>query len=158
MWVPTTAKMAPGVQQYRSIPGHDQVECEDSYDDDKLETLSFTAEEHRASRNHRPQSSLRNTLQMIAYVGVFTLAIASTSCAIIQYRHLVKLSELVSSAESSSFDALATCDIATSRAVEAPKPNIWKNLEVKEAVSLREWLFEQKQGLNLTKTVEATHG
>lgn len=149
--------MAPGFQQYQSIPEHDEAVSKDPYDY-KLEELSCSAEGSPALTSSRSQGSLWKALQMIAYVGVFTLAIASTSCAIIQYRQLEKLSQLVSSAESSSYDGMRTCETVTSRAVEAPKTNIWKNLEVKEAVSLREWLFEKKQGLNLTKTVEAVHG
>lgn len=145
-------------QQYRSIPGgDDEVEYGKSYHD-KHEDFSFAAEEQQAQKKRRPQSSLWNALQMIAYVGVFTLAIASTSCAVIQYRQLVKLSELVFSAESGPYENLEICETGTSRAVKAPKINVWKNLEVKEAVSLRHWLFEKKQGLNLTKTMEAVHG
>lgn len=52
-------------------------------------------------------------------------------------------------------DAKGFCSDATSLSVEAPKRNVWKNLDVQEAAQVRKWLFEEEQGLNLTKSGEA---
>ncbi|KAJ9102657.1 hypothetical protein QFC19_004766 [Naganishia cerealis] len=149
--------MALRNQQYRSIPDEDNVECKPSRNDKFEYHSAAVVQEYDTSRIGRPRNSPWNALQIIACVGLFVVAVASSTCAVFQYRQLVKLSELVSSTESSPND-LEACEIPVARTVNAPKSNIWRNLEVKEAVKLREWLFESKQGLNLTKTVEAVHG
>ncbi|KAM0748227.1 amine oxidase catalytic domain-containing protein [Meredithblackwellia eburnea MCA 4105] len=48
------------------------------------------------------------------------------------------------------------CPTTRALPTKAPKPNVWKNLDVSEAASVRKWLMAPEQGLNLTSTRKAT--
>ncbi len=50
------------------------------------------------------------------------------------------------------------CDFATAREITAPKENVFRNLDVDEAVAIRKWLHSSEQGLNLTFATKATSG
>lgn len=40
--------------------------------------------------------------------------------------------------------------------VEAPHRNVWKNLDVDEATAIRNWIWDDDRGFNLTRGMHAT--
>lgn len=40
--------------------------------------------------------------------------------------------------------------------VEAPHRNVWKNLDVDEATAIRNWVWDDERGFNLTRGMHAT--
>jgi hypothetical protein len=84
--------------------------------------------------------------------GILVAAVASSA-----YTYTVhqKLGLANVNKQSQGSSDVAQCDIATARPINAPKTNVWKNLDVKTAVDVREWLFDPEQKLNLTRNLNA---
>ena len=40
--------------------------------------------------------------------------------------------------------------------VQAPHKNVWKNLDVDEATAIRNWVWDDERGFNLTRGIHAT--
>ncbi|WWD21794.1 hypothetical protein CI109_106282 [Kwoniella shandongensis] len=49
-------------------------------------------------------------------------------------------------------EKVPVCDTANLLPVKAPRKNIWKNLSIKEAQAIRQWLWEPERSLNLTRS------
>ncbi|KAK4686906.1 hypothetical protein P7C73_g3209, partial [Tremellales sp. Uapishka_1] len=50
---------------------------------------------------------------------------------------------------------LESCPSAETTAVDAPRSNIWRNIDIPQAAALRSWLMDHKRGLNLTEYEKA---
>ncbi|KAL7423655.1 hypothetical protein Q5752_001236 [Cryptotrichosporon argae] len=53
-------------------------------------------------------------------------------------------------------EGLASCPAPGALLIKAPRQNLWKNLDLQEAVDIRAWLAEPERGLNLTAHENAT--
>lgn len=49
-----------------------------------------------------------------------------------------------------------SCASADPIPVEAPHRNVWKNLDVDEATAIRNWVWDDERGFNLTRGMHAT--
>ncbi|WVQ70156.1 uncharacterized protein L199_008381 [Kwoniella botswanensis] len=63
--------------------------------------------------------------------------------------------ELVQSFGSEGRQPVSLCEATDLLSIQAPKKNIWKNLSIKEATDIRDWLWQPERGLNLTKSAIA---
>ncbi|WVW86168.1 hypothetical protein I302_108209 [Kwoniella bestiolae CBS 10118] len=52
-------------------------------------------------------------------------------------------------------DSIGFCPSPDALPAKAPRSNIWKNLDLQEAVHIRRWLMDPERGLNLTKADDA---
>lgn len=67
----------------------------------------------------------------------------------------LKLDDSVKYTKNSSA-AVESCAPTNAYTVSAPKVNVWQNLPVDEVVQIRNWLFNDVHGLNLTRADRAT--
>lgn len=68
---------------------------------------------------------------------------------------ILKLDDSVKYTKNSSA-AVESCAPTNPYTVSAPKINVWQNLAVDEVVQIRNWLFSDEHGLNLTRADRAT--
>lgn len=116
--------------------------------DDEKQAFSGESE----SRAIAPASSWKRTIKY----GILAAALGSIAYTYTVHQKLYTLTSKNTVIDTSPDLRSGMCESITARPVKAPKENIWKDLSVKEAVGVREWLYEPERGLNLTRALGAT--
>ncbi|KAI5475104.1 hypothetical protein MNV49_001929 [Pseudohyphozyma bogoriensis] len=110
----------------------------------KAEFAASDDEEQRLDLGHHRGGSPRNRAVLFLAGAVFFLVVLLWC----QTWQKVKV-------PTGDSDLSGYCSDLKALPVSSPKKNIWKNLDVPEAIAIRKWLFKKEQGLNLTSTTVA---
>ncbi|WVQ80316.1 hypothetical protein IAT38_002421 [Cryptococcus sp. DSM 104549] len=122
----------------------------------------LTAEEKHETAEDEPAVKVRPlTPRWVSFITALALLSGLLLYPVASWVIAPLLGERFSSslAEGATFqhgaEQVPACESTDLLPVAAPRKNIWKNIDIKEATAIRNWLWAPERGLNLTRSSDA---